>query len=212
MHLRSLAAIALVIAAAAGCAPHDRVDAAAFSEPMKTYLAARGQLCLAKSVWPIDVTQHEIDVGGRNALQMPVLERLGLVSSTVAEVDVDDEGTLHHMEVRRFALTEAGRSSYIARVPSAATRRAAKADFCAARLMLDRVVGMELKPPQNGEPERAVVTYTYRVDAAPWTSDAEAQRVFPMVAGVIRGAGKAELQEAFVRTDAGWIAVDLEGK
>ncbi len=211
MNVLSLPAVALVIATAAGCAPRDRVDAASFSEPMKTYLAARGQLCLAKNVWPIDVTQHEVDVGARNAVQMPVLERLGLVASSVAEVDVDDEGTLHHMKVRRFALTEEGSKYYVARVPSASSRDAAKADFCAARLSLDRVVGLELKPSQDGTPERAVVTYTYQVDAAPWTIDAEAQKVFPVVAGVVRGAGKAELQEAFVRTDNGWIAVDLEG-
>ena len=48
-----------------------------FTRAMNTYLEKRGDLCLAKSSWPIDVTQHEIDIGARNAVQMPVLERLG---------------------------------------------------------------------------------------------------------------------------------------
>lgn len=115
---------------------------------LHAYLAKRGDLCLAKNTWPIDLTQHEIDSGARNALQLPVLERLGLAS-----------WELHG----------------------------------------------------SGANRQAVVTYTYRVDAASWTKDAEVQKVFPVVAGVIRGAGTAQLQETFAYRDAGWIAVDLQG-
>ncbi len=201
----------LVASLTGACTSHDTPDATAFAAPMRTYLAARGRLCLAKTAWPIDVTQHEVDIGARNALQMPVLERLGLVSSSVAEVDVDDEGTAHHMKVRRFALTDAGRAFYMAR--TTASRPAAPvSDFCAATLSLDHVVGWDVQKNADGATERAVVTYTYKVDAAPWTADAGVQRVFPMVAGVVRGAGTAELQESFVRTaGGGWVAVDLEG-
>src|ERR1700759_2773089 len=141
--LRStLAGAALAALGLAACS--DRApDATTFVAPMTAYLAARGQLCLAKTAWPIDVTQHEIDTGARNARQMPVLERLGLVSSSVAEIDVDDEGTLHHMKVRRFALTDAGRAYVVAR-PVSARRTTPVADFCAATLSLDRIVGWEL--------------------------------------------------------------------
>ena len=82
-------------------------------------------------------------------------------------------------------------------------------DFCAAHLSLDRIVGWELRG--SGPQRQAVVTYTYQVDAAPWTKDAEVQKVFPVVAGVIRGAGTAQLQETFAHGDAGWVAVDLQG-
>ena len=182
------------------------INAEVLAAGLNTYLAQRGDLCLAKNVWPIDVTQHEVDVGARNALQMPVLERLGLVSSTIAQVEVDDEGTTHRMKVRRYALTEEGRKHY--HVRTGTDSKAALGDFCAASLSLDKVVGWELV--KGAEPS-AVVTYTYRIDAAPWTRDAEAQKVFPMVANVVRGAGTAKLQETFRRTDHGWVAVDLLG-
>ncbi len=35
------------------------------------------------------------------------------------------------------------------------------------------------------------------------------QKVFPVVAQVIRGAGSAQLQETFKKTETGWVAVDL---
>ncbi|MES2534023.1 MAG: hypothetical protein V4636_23460 [Pseudomonadota bacterium] len=208
----ALCALAVGLGACSGT-PADAPSDAVFTTAVQNYLARHGDLCLAKNHWPIDVTQHEIDVGGRNARQMPVLERLGLVDSSVAEVDVDDEGTLHHMKVRRFALTDAGRKYYVVRdVSGDASRNAVgQGDFCAAHLSLDRVVGWKLNPAAEGRPQRAVVSYTYKIDPAPWTSDAEAQRVFPVVAGVVRGAGTAQLQESFRQTKDGWVPVELEG-
>ncbi|CAN5428877.1 hypothetical protein BH10PSE18_BH10PSE18_46570 [soil metagenome] len=205
-------ALALCLGACTGAdAPSDAV----FTAAVQNYLARHGDLCLAKNHWPIDVTQHEIDVGARNARQMPVLERLGLVDSSVAEVDVDDEGTLHHMKVRRFALTDAGRKYYVMRDVhgngNGGGGAALQGDFCAAHLSLDRVVGWKLNPAGEGRPQRAVVSYTYKIDPAPWTADAEAQRVFPVVAGVVRGAGTAQLQESFRQTKDGWVPADLEG-
>lgn len=197
-------ATALVVLLVLGaCARDAGPDAKVFGAAMNAYLAQRGDLCLAKPSWPIDLTQHEIDTGARNALQLPVLERLGLAASTVAQVDVDDEGTPHHMQVRRYQLTQAGRKSYI--------RRGAKGDFCAARLSLDRIVGWRLRAGADGRQRHAVVTYTYHADAAPWTRDAQAQKVFPMVAHVVNGAGAVQLQQAFTLTDKGWVANDLLG-
>ena len=212
---------ALALASLAACTRSDEPNAKVLTAAMNTYLAQRGDLCLAKTTWPIDVTQDEIDSGARNALQMPVLERLGLVASTVAEVDVaDDQGTKHHMKVRRFALTDAGRKYYVRRAApkgagasptTGATAVAAKGDFCAAKLSLDHIVKWDVRKPSGSTPRQAVVTYTYRIDAAPWTRDAEAQKVFPVVAGVVRGAGSAQLEETFSLTDAGWVSVDLQG-
>jgi hypothetical protein len=205
---------ALALACLAACTRSDEPNAEVLTAAMNSYLAQRGDLCLAKNTWPIDVTQHEIDSGARNALQMPVLERLGLVASTVAEVDVDDAGTKHHMKVRRFVLTDAGRKYYVVRAaPNSAGANAAapKGDFCAAKLSLDRIVKWDVRKPSDGTPRQAVVTYTYRIDAAPWTHDAEAQKVFPVVASVVRGAGTAQLEETFSQTDAGWVSVDLQG-
>lgn len=204
-----LAASALALTALAGCARSTEASADQFAAGLTDYLAQRGDLCLAKTDWPIDLTQHEIDTGARNALQLPVLERLGLVSSTVAEVEArDDQEVAHAMKVRRYALTEAGRQFYLTRErPTPSGGRQTVRDFCAARLSLDRVVRWELTG--DGQDRLATVSYTYQVKAAPWTSDAELQRVFPVVAQVIRGAGSAELQERFRRTATGWVAVDL---
>ena len=204
-----LIASALALNALSGCARSAAPSSDQFAAALKDYLAQRGDLCLAKTDWPIDLTQHEIDTGARNALQLPVLERLGLVSSTVAEVEVrDDQEVAHTMKVRRYALTEAGRQFYLTRErPTPSGGRQTVRDFCAARLSLDRVVHWELTG--DGQDRLATVSYTYQVKAAPWTSDAELQRVFPVVAQVIRGAGSAELQERFRRTATGWVAVDL---
>ena len=199
-----------------GCTHTEELNAQTFTAPMNSYLAKRGDLCLGKNVWPIDVTQHEVDVGARNALQMPVLEKLGLVTSTVAEIDVNDEGVLHHMKVRRFALTDTGSKYYLTRDSAAGTAKnpaahATQGDFCAAKLSLDHVVGWELPKPAEGAARHAVVTYTYRVEAAPWAQNLEVQKVFPVVSGVVHGAGVAQLKEAFTLTDKGWVAVDLLG-
>ncbi|WP_157522326.1 hypothetical protein [Mitsuaria sp. 7] len=208
----------LALAALSACSrPGDPSASTASAEPtadhfvagMQAYLAKRGDLCLAKTEWPIDLTQREIDAGARNALQMPVLERLGLASSTVAEVDVkDDNEVSHHMKVRRYALTETGRQFYVTREqPRPDGGKEARGDFCAAKLSLDKVVHWELGG--EGKDRHAVVSYTYQVKAAPWTGDAELQKVFPVVAQVIRGAGSAQLQETFKKTETGWVAVDL---
>ncbi len=202
------ALVSLVGLAACTRAPEASLDA--FTQAMTVYLSERGQLCLAKDAWPIDVTQHEVDVGARNALQMPVLDRLGLVSSSVAQVDVNDEGTVHRMAVRRYVLTDAGRRYFVRRGPAKTSGAASiRSDFCAAKLSLDRVVDWKLDTNPRNLARRATVTYTYHVDAAPWTNDPQVQKVFPVVAGVIRGAGTAQLQETFSLTETGWVAVDL---
>lgn len=207
---RILSTVALCALGLGACSSADAPSDAVFGTAVRSYLAQHGDLCLGKNQWPIDVTQHEIDVGGRNARQMPVLERLGLVNSSVAEVDVDDEGTLHHMKVRRFALTETGRKYYVTRA-SADGKAAGQGDFCAGHLSLDRVVAWKLDPPGDSKAQRAVVSYTYTIDPAPWTADAEVQRVFPVVAGVVHGAGTAQLEESFRRTKDGWVPAELEG-
>jgi hypothetical protein len=189
------------------CSKPTDASAANFTAAMNTYLARRGDLCLGKNSWPIDVTEREIDSGARNAVQMPVLEKLGLVSASVAEVDLkDDDEVSHHMKVRRYALTDAGRKFYLMRdTVQPDGRKIPQGNFCAARLSLDKVVHWTGTP--GGK--QMVVSYTYKADPAPWMKDADAQKVFPVVAKVLRGAGNAELTETFRLTDAGWVAADL---
>jgi hypothetical protein len=139
---------------------------------------------------------------------MPVLERLGLVSATDAVAVIPGDVAQAPVPVRRYQLTDAGKAYFKPR--GSATLGAAQpvhSDFCVAKLSLDKVVHVQMTPTE-AQAQTAVVNYTYRVDAAPWTSDADAQRVFPMVARVVQGAQKAELVEAFTRTPAGWVAND----
>ena len=187
-----------------------------FEVGLRAYLERRGDLCLAKPTWPIDVTPHDVAVGTRDAVQMPVLERLGLVRSSEATADVTTGDGALPVEVRRYELTEAGLRDYRAREigVNSAGERVDAGDLCVARLSLAKVVGWEVAPAGSGaapgaERAHAEVSYTYDVAAAPWTRDPEVKRVLPMVARVVEGAGSATLKEAFTLTPDGWVADEL---
>lgn len=207
--------ILAAIATLGGCSSDKELNQANVSKAMQNYLAQRGDLCLAKSQWPIDVTASETGTGSRNGVQMPVLEQLGLVSSADAVAErKDDEGNVSKVPVRRYQLTDEGKKYYLARAPhkhEVDDHYAAVAnDFCAAKLSLDHVVGWEpVKHPGATTTDEAVVTYTYQVAPAPWARDASVGRVFPMLDTVLKGAGVMQLKEAFVLTSAGWEAKDL---
>jgi hypothetical protein len=181
---------------------------------MNAYLSKKGDLCLGKTTWPINVTQREMDAGSRNAVQMPVLEKVGLVKSSVAMVDLKDPeaGTSTAVKVTRYDLTEDGKKYYLTKetrgLASDGAGKGPQGDFCAAKLTLDKIVGWEERKADSGRRE-TLVTYTYKVDAAPWARDAEVQKVLPMVARIVRGAGVEQLTESFRMSDQGWVAVDL---
>jgi hypothetical protein len=201
----------------AGCnsqPPANEASQANLTTAMNAYLAARGDLCLAKNHWPIVVTKEEAKLGSRNALQMPVLERLGVVASVDATVEKDAAQGKLSTSGRSYQLTDAGRKFYLVREPrKQATGSAATAqhDLCAARLSLDKVVAWEAptKPNQPNGSAETVVTYTYKVAAAPWTDDAEIRNVFPVVDRIVKGAGVLQLKEPFRLTEHGWEAKDL---
>ena len=203
------------VASLGGCSNEKELNQANLSKAMQSYLARRGDLCLAKSAWPIDVSASETGTGSRNGVQMPVLEKLGLVSASDAVAErKDDDGNVTKLPVRRYRLTDEGKKYYLARAPhkhEVEDRYAAAAnDFCAAKLSLDHVVGWETpKRPGATAPDEALVTYTYQVTPAPWAKDESVGRVFPMLDTVLKGAGVMQLKEAFVLTSAGWEAKDL---
>src|SRR3984885_2845628 len=66
------------------------VQAAATAEPSESeltravthYLSDHGDLCVGKFTWPRVVTQQDQLTHTNDAVQLPVLERLGLVEST----------------------------------------------------------------------------------------------------------------------------------
>jgi hypothetical protein len=194
-----------------------QANQANFTAAMTTYLNQRGDLCLAKNRWPVDVTSAEFDSGNsRNAVQMPVLEKLGVVSSSTVTVEkVDEDGVKGSEPAKRYVLTDLGKQSYLTRAPHkrpTGDRFAdAPQDLCAVHLTLDKVVGWEAanNPDKKGSAAETVVTFTYQARPVAWANDPAARKVFPMVDTILRGAGTLQLKEAFVQGATGWEAVDM---
>jgi hypothetical protein len=198
----------------AGC--HDKsqdVSRENFTATINDFLAQRGHLCLAKYDWPIYVTTDDFASGTRDAVQMPVLEKLGIVTGKDMVVERTDptSGKKITANARQYQLTAEGQKYYlhIPEVVATATSRVTHpADFCAATLTLDKLVGWERPTQVEGKTATSVV-YTYKIDPAPWAKDADAQRVFPMVKRVIEGAGTMQLREGVHLTSKGWVADEV---
>jgi hypothetical protein len=183
-----------------------------FTATINDFLAKRGHLCLAKYDWPIYVTTDDQKAGTRDAVQMPVLEKLGLVSGKDMVVGrTDENGKKITANARQYQLTDEGQKYYlhVPEVVATATSRVTHpADFCAATLTLDKVVGWERPNQVEGKLATSVI-YTYKIDPAPWARDADAQRVFPMIKRVIEGAGTMQLREGVYLTSNGWVADEV---
>jgi hypothetical protein len=54
---------------------------------------------------------------------------------------------------------------------------------------------------------QTVVKYTYHIKAAPFLSDPEAQKVFPIVDRIIRGAGSQIMTATVQLKDGRWVPV-----
>ncbi|CAB3779084.1 hypothetical protein [Pararobbsia alpina] len=207
----AFALIALTLIA--GC--HDKSQDAGqenFTATINDFLAQRGHLCLAKYDWPIYTTTDDMAAGTRDAQQMPVLEKLGLVAGKNVVVERTDEtGKKITANARQYQLTAEGQKYYlhIPEVIATGTSRVTHpADFCAATLSLDKVVGWE-RPVQVDGKTATSVLYTYKIDPAPWAKDADAQRVFPMIKRVIEGAGTMQLREGVHLTPKGWVSDEV---
>jgi len=180
---------------------------------MGKYLAQQGDFCLGKVDWPIDVSALDIEMGTRDAVQMPVLEKLGLVASTDGSA-LRKQGEAEEsesVEVKRYALTEAGKKFYLDKEISSTTASGKRVvhhgDFCAGKLSLDKLVRWD-KPTVVGEHTETTITYTYKIAAAEWTRDPDARKVFPMVDRILKGEGSMQLQQHFRLSGKSWIAVN----
>ncbi|MDB5985456.1 MAG: hypothetical protein JWR16_509 [Nevskia sp.] len=176
------------------------------------YLAQRGHLCLAKYDWPITVTAVDQQARSLDAQQMPVLEALGLATGRAVGVPRKaTDGNTVALAAREYALTAEGRKYYL-HVPvviATATRRVTHpADFCAATLSLDRVVGWEKPQALDGHTVTSVL-FTYKIVPASWTQTADARRVFPVVTHAVENAGTLQLRLGVHLTQRGWIADEL---
>ena len=205
----SAALLAMTVCTASHANPQD-TNRENFTAAVNTFLAQRGHLCVAKYTWPIYVLDS--DKGHTNdAVQMPVLERLGLVTGKDMTVQGTDKGKKVIAHARQYQLTQEGKKYYlhIPEVVATATQRVTHpADLCVATLTLDQVVGWE-KPVQRNGALMTSVVYTYKIDPAPWTKDPDFQRAFPMVTRVVEGAGTLQLREGMHLTKTGWVADEI---
>ena len=204
---RLLIASTLALAATllAGCSGPDAKAPSreAFETGLRSFLAdGHDELCLGMYDWPIDLTEAEAGAGGRHAVQLPVFEKLGLARSTVVPVPRSAENP--DGAIKRYALTEEGRKYFKAHAYKGRDGAVHPNDFCVARISLDHVDSWQL----DAQHQAATVSYTYRIEPAPWMQDTEAQRVLPMVAKVIKGAGGGlQMHQGFALGQQGWTAV-----
>jgi hypothetical protein len=204
--------------AQAGVGPSQPV----MSRAVKKYLSEHGDLCVGKSNWPRLVTEQERQAGTNDAVQMPVLERLGLVESVEVPVQVANAGAEAAAgsapaaasdavgPARRYSLTAKGRQFYVQKkvtVLGAHDRPVEReADFCVARLSLDKVVKWSSPEEAHGHVE-TMVSYTYKIKPADWMVDPEARKVFPVVDRIIRGEGKALMTATLQAQNGKWEPV-----
>ena len=110
--------------------------------------------------------------------------------------------------IKRYELTDEGRKYY---KPHAHTGRDGAThahDVCVARISVARVESWQLDTTRDARRSAATVSYSYRIEPAPWLQDAEAQRVLPMVAKIVKGAdGSLQMHQGFTLGPRGWVAV-----
>jgi hypothetical protein len=132
-----------------------------FTAAVVDYLAQRGHVCVAKYDWPIAVTDADRQAHSLDAQQMPVLETLGLVAShEVSASNKGADGTRAAVPAREYALTAEGQKYYL-HVPVVVVTPTLHvthpADFCVAKLSLDRVIGWETPQTINGRTVSSVL-------------------------------------------------------
>jgi hypothetical protein len=115
-HILFSASVFVLLTACSNGSSVKEANEANFTKALNDYLAKRGDLCLAKTEWPVNVTRQEAaSVTTRNAVQMPVLEKLGLVTSTTATIEQEGEDGKTRTPGRRYTLTEEGKRYYLPR-------------------------------------------------------------------------------------------------
>ena len=186
-------------------------DQTPLRKALEKHLSKEGNVCLGKFDWPIDVSEQDFKLATRDARQMPVLEKLGLVSSSDASVQRVRDEVQETVAVKRYQLTDAGRKFYIDKDEMTEGVGGGMVehhkDFCAVKLRLDKIIRAD-ETTATDNTKQATLTYTYRVvTAASWIHDPEAQKVFPMIDRVIKGERNMELEQRMRLGKDGWVAV-----
>lgn len=192
------AALAAALASA-GLAHAAQQPDKAMAAGLSKYLAQNGDVCVGKFDWPIDVAPGDAEAGSRDAIQLPVLAKLGLVN---AESGMTTRGE-QQVPVERYSLTEAGKKFYLKRDTTTVSPTGEKitrtGDFCVGKLSVAKLV--------SWDEATGTASYTYKFAAAPWMKELSAQQVFPMIAYIMKGEGQLQMKQR-LRLDHGrWIGV-----
>ena len=203
-------ALAIASLACAAVEPAAMPDHDAATAIVQHYLDGHGDFCLGKTDWPVDISALDERARGRDVLQMPVLEALGLVHSSAATAmrvegpGLDDGSPPVPVAVKRYEPTPLGERYMRDRLVTVARAdgdvRLRGRDLCAAHLALAGVVAVA----PGAAPQTFVATYTYEATPAPWAMAADFQRAFPLAARVIVGSRKVQLKQAFAWKDGAW--------
>lgn len=206
----------------------------ALTSAVKRYLSDHGDLCVGKFTWPRVVTPEDRRASTNDAVQLPVLERLGLVESTAipappaatpmslaplatgattenaAQGSQSGTAAAPAEAARRYSLTAAGRRFYLRKQRTVLGAHEQpverQADFCVARVSLEKVV--KWTPPQDAHGHlETVVSFTYKIKSADWMADPEARKVFPVVDRVIRGQGHLLMTANVQEQKGSWVPV-----
>lgn len=184
---------------AAGSAQAVQLPNKAMTAGLGRFLSQHGDVCVGKFDWPIDVAPGDAEAGSRDAIQLPVLAKLGLAS---AESGTTMRGE-QQVPVERYTLTEAGKKFYLKRdtttVSPTGEKIARTGDFCVGKLSVDKLVSWDAAT--------GTASYTYKFAAAPWMKEASAQQAFPMIAYIMKGEGQLQMKQR-MRLDHGrWVGV-----
>lgn len=206
LHPMKMATLGLLSIILAACAAHDAAPTPiqkpkVFAAAVQKFLDDKGGYCLGKPDWPRLVTDVDRRKHKPDALQMPVLEHLGVVSAAL--VPKNPENTL-------YSLTAAGRKFYVD-YPAASLAAAGQApprpgDLCVAQL---RVLTVTKWTPLQGADGVAttMVSYTYEIArAAPWTDEPDFRKVFPVVAEILSSGNKLEMMLPLRWAGRAWVA------
>ena len=136
----------LIATAALNAHAAPQPDKKTMTPVMENHLKQNGDFCLGKFDWPIDVSEAEETQKTRDALQMPVLAKLGLVSLTNGASAIRKVGDSDiPVPVKRYELTETGKQYYLPKTAitgSIGKEITHQHDFCAGKFSLDQM-GLE---------------------------------------------------------------------
>ncbi|HUO44344.1 MAG TPA: hypothetical protein VMT94_05455 [Burkholderiales bacterium] len=205
------ASLMLIVSSAGICANPTGPDQKTLTAALENYLAQHGDFCLGKYDWPIDVTALDVGARTRDAVQMPALEKLGLVASSSVTVMRKTNETEESVPATRYALTDEGKRFYLKKDISLKTPDGQTivhhGDFCAGKVSLARIVKWD-KSASFAQDADVTVSYTYKFAAAEWTHAPEIQKAFPMLDRLLKGEGTLQLEQHFRLLDKNWVAVN----